>query len=761
MNLDHGPLVSLAWTQLWQVTLAAALLGTAAALLGRKRPQLAYTLLMLVLFKALVPPILGSPTGVFSWILATTAATAREGRRPIPRVVPVEAGSGDLARAAQPSFAQPAAAARPDPSHLEAHVAGLLAVAWLLGVAVTGCYAALKIARARALLRSCSDAPSDLVEAASQLARTLGMSRPSRVVLTDRPFGPAAFGVVRPTILLPDSLAKSLRPDQLRLILAHELIHIRRRDVLAGRIQLAAQLLWWFHPLVWWANRQASRVREWCCDREVIARLGCSPADYARGLLDVLERKRPRPLRPLFSLPGMRPVEITALRLELIMRNPIHHRHGSSLLCRFAFVAGMIVLIPGAAIEYQAPRTPSQTAPNAGEKVQRNEAGLDKAKLDLERAREGLEWARKMHEKGYLSEAQVAAERAKLETAKLRQAEERLKRIKERQREGQASAEEARSAGLVVAEGVVALAESELVRARVRADWAARMFDKGFVAKGQKVAEELNLGKAVAALEEARTALAALKGFGPLTGVVRDRESGKPISRVQISELSSSEAATVDEAGRFVLNHLPVRGKYTLVALPLAGQPYLISSKVVERADGEEPGPVELELTLGVPFRVKVLDAATNRPISGALSYFPVTPNDPFERGVNGYTAGGPSLGAYYEALPDGRSGEYYGAVLAGPGVLCFTRDDGKGQPKRGGSKPEMFYPDGENAVKLVVNPADKTALSAPVPAGADSKIRFTSLDLRQYDAVIAINPRPGASEVMYEIRLDPAGRRE
>jgi hypothetical protein len=74
-HLDPGEIVSLAWAQLWQVTLAALVLGGAAWLTGRRRPRLAYTLWMLVLFKALVPPVVSSPTGVFSWTLARQVAS--------------------------------------------------------------------------------------------------------------------------------------------------------------------------------------------------------------------------------------------------------------------------------------------------------------------------------------------------------------------------------------------------------------------------------------------------------------------------------------------------------------------------------------------------------------------------------------------------------------------------------------------------------------------------------------------------------------
>ncbi|HRX82916.1 MAG TPA: M56 family metallopeptidase, partial [Pirellulaceae bacterium] len=114
-------------------------------------------------------------------------------------------------------------------------------------------------------------------------------------------------------MLTRNQFAKRLEP-----ILAHELIHFRRGDTIVGTLQLAAQIIWWFHPLVWWASRELTRERERCCDEEAVAGLKCDPGDYAQILLDVLRSKRQ--LKPLFAQPGVRSIDITARRLEHIMR---------------------------------------------------------------------------------------------------------------------------------------------------------------------------------------------------------------------------------------------------------------------------------------------------------------------------------------------------------------------------------------------------------------------------------------------------------
>jgi hypothetical protein len=60
---------------------------------------------------------------------------------------------------------------------------------------------------------------------------------------------------------------------------------------------------------------------------------------------------------------------------------------------------------------------------------------------------------------------------------------------------------------------------------------------------------------------------------------------------------------------------------------------------------------------------------------------------------VIGYGAGEEAvIGAFYEAGPDS-AGLYRGAVLPGPGILCFNRSDSKGPAKEARSQPALFFP--------------------------------------------------------------------
>ena len=73
---------------------------------------------------------------------------------------------------------------------------------------------------------------------------------------------PAVVGAWQPAILLPQGFAQNLSPTQVQMALAHELAHIRRRDLWLGLIPGLAHVLFWFFPPAWLACREWETTRE-------------------------------------------------------------------------------------------------------------------------------------------------------------------------------------------------------------------------------------------------------------------------------------------------------------------------------------------------------------------------------------------------------------------------------------------------------------------------------------------------------------------
>ncbi|MCU1384146.1 MAG: hypothetical protein JWL71_2843 [Acidobacteria bacterium] len=175
-------------------------------------------------------------------------------------------------------------------------------------------------------------------ELASVLSRRFGLRRPLFLLQSDHPTLLVTWGVRHPKVILPAE-ARDWSADRIRIVLAHELAHIRRRDWLT---QMAVELLravYWFNPLMWIACRQLRRESEHACDDAVLG-LGVEGTAYASTLLDLARAFR-RHRRTFFPAPAMaRPSS-----LERRVSAMLNQRINRTPLTRPACLATVVVLV--------------------------------------------------------------------------------------------------------------------------------------------------------------------------------------------------------------------------------------------------------------------------------------------------------------------------------------------------------------------------------------------------------------------------------
>ena len=129
---------------------------------------------------------------------------------------------------------------------------------------------------------------------------------------------PALVGIVRPVLLLPAEVATRLSPPQLEAVLRHELAHLRRHDNLASAMHMLVEVIFWFHPLVWWIGARLLEERELACDESVV-RSGTDPRTYAEAILTVC---RSCLASDLACVAGVSGADLK-LRLEAIMTKDV------------------------------------------------------------------------------------------------------------------------------------------------------------------------------------------------------------------------------------------------------------------------------------------------------------------------------------------------------------------------------------------------------------------------------------------------------
>ena len=119
-----------------------------------------------------------------------------------------------------------------------------------------------------------------------KLKHLSGIHRPIRVRLSNLVETPITYRFVRPIILLPFSLFTGLSDEQIEVILLHELAHIKRQDYLVNLLQSCIEVLFFYHPLIWWMSKQVRLEREHCCDDRVL-KLRHNPMLYAQTLTQI------------------------------------------------------------------------------------------------------------------------------------------------------------------------------------------------------------------------------------------------------------------------------------------------------------------------------------------------------------------------------------------------------------------------------------------------------------------------------------------
>ena len=123
------------------------------------------------------------------------------------------------------------------------------------------------------------------LQQARSLSAELGIS-PRIVFLRSKGAAmPMAWGVFRPAVLMP-SEADAWPAERLRIVLLHELAHVKRRDCLTHMLAQVSCALHWFNPLAWMAARRVRTERERACDDLVLA-AGTRGSDYADQLIEI------------------------------------------------------------------------------------------------------------------------------------------------------------------------------------------------------------------------------------------------------------------------------------------------------------------------------------------------------------------------------------------------------------------------------------------------------------------------------------------
>lgn len=160
-----------------------------------------------------------------------------------------------------------------------------LAALWATGSLVSALGLLGGLVRVRRLARRAVPAEAPWPQLAAEAAAQAGLRRPVRLLVGGSPHVLATWGVVRPRVLLP-AHAAGWPAGRARVVLCHELAHIRRGDWLVQMMAEGLRAAFWFNPLTWMVCARLRRDSEQACD-DVVLGSGVPAGAYAAHLLDI------------------------------------------------------------------------------------------------------------------------------------------------------------------------------------------------------------------------------------------------------------------------------------------------------------------------------------------------------------------------------------------------------------------------------------------------------------------------------------------
>jgi TonB family protein len=206
---------------------------------------------------------------------------------------------------------------------------------------------------------------------------------------------PVSFGLLRPAIFMPADAA-NWTAERRRVVLLHELAHVRRGDHATHLLARAALSLYWWNPLAWMAWRETLKSREQAADVMVLAS-GAAAPDYAAHLLEIAGAMHAASALGWAAVAMARPSQLEGRLLAILDPRRVRNSH-TRAAAWVAAIAAAAIVIPLAALQAQdaAPQPPGTVdAAIAAATVQKNHDMLEAAARDAEAVR-NYDTARKL-----------------------------------------------------------------------------------------------------------------------------------------------------------------------------------------------------------------------------------------------------------------------------------------------------------------------------------------------------------------------------
>ncbi len=319
--------------------IVSLVIAVVAIVVGKctKKPRLAHLLWLLVLVKLLMPSLLTLPIltkqNLPTNSVSTTIAT-----------VDTQSAKTALSSIITPQTTKSSSSLFPNIS-LSGIAKTYLPTIWGLGIIMVLAWSLIRIFRFNRLLNLSSEiAPQKIYEVAEEIADTLKLGKLPLIKTTTAEISPMVWWVGgKVHIFIPSVLIETLESEKLRLVIAHELAHIKRRDYIVRWVEWTATVLFWWNPVVWWAQHNLRANEEMCCDALILSSLKPKPSLYAESLLHAVENFAGSAFRPPSMASEVNSGGHLLRRINMILSNENNRAFSGKMQILVLFAAALIL----------------------------------------------------------------------------------------------------------------------------------------------------------------------------------------------------------------------------------------------------------------------------------------------------------------------------------------------------------------------------------------------------------------------------------
>lgn len=173
--------------------------------------------------------------------------------------------------------------------------------------------------------------------------KTVGIEHRVQLMMSHRFASPTLVTVGQPVVVIPSWCLERLSPQELKQVFLHELLHYVRRDHMAILVVQVVRILFFFHPIIWYAGRRLRAEAELACDVAVVT-VARKPYSYVASLLKVAEGPSLARWRGVLEL--ARPASLMATRIREVLNGIDDRKRVVSLWTSFLLTGLVVVVLP-------------------------------------------------------------------------------------------------------------------------------------------------------------------------------------------------------------------------------------------------------------------------------------------------------------------------------------------------------------------------------------------------------------------------------